>query len=78
MTIWHVAPLRFGPAFRALKWEKEKKTVRSSTRTHKKPNWLRNNVMGTKVERESSVGERQPSIYETLRPKLIEWRKTCE
>ena len=49
------------------KWEK--KPVRSSTRTHKKPNWLGNNLMMTKIELESSAGESLPSGFEIPAPK---------
>ena len=51
-----------------LKWEKEKKPIRSSTRTHKKPNWLDNNVVVTNVEQEASAGESLPSVFEIAAP----------
>ena len=44
-----------------IKWEKV--AQRSSTRTQKKPDWLGNNIMVTKIEQESSVGESLPSVY---------------
>ena len=37
---------------------------RSSSRIPKKPGWLRNIVMISKIEQESSVGENMPSVYE--------------
>ena len=47
-----------------INWEKEKKPTRSSTRNHKKPNWLGHNIMVTKVESESSAEESLPSVFE--------------
>ena len=47
-----------------VKWEKEKKPTRSSTRNDKKPNWLGNNIMVTKVEPESCTEESLPSVFE--------------
>ena len=41
---------------------------RSSTRTQKKPDWLGNNIMVTKIEQEFSVGESLPSVYEIPPP----------
>ena len=49
-----------------IKWEKV--AQRSSTRTQKKPNWLGNNIMVTKIEQESRVGESLPSVYEIPPP----------
>ena len=49
-----------------IKWEKV--AQRSSTRTQKKPDWLGNNIMVTKIEQESSVGESLPSVYEISPP----------
>ena len=52
-----------------VKWEKEKKPTRSSTRNHKKPNWLGNNIMVTKVESKScSTEESLPSVFEIEPP----------
>ena len=52
-----------------VKWKKEKKPTRSSTRNHKKPNWLGNNVMVTKMEPESSAEESLPSVFGIAPPK---------
>ena len=52
-----------------VKWEKEKKPTRSSTRNHKKPNWLSNNIMVTKVEPESGTEESLPSVFEIEPPR---------
>ena len=49
-----------------IKWEKV--AQRSSTRTQKKPDSLGNNIMVTKIEQESSVGESLPSVYEISPP----------
>ena len=49
-----------------IKWEKV--AQRSSTKTQKKPDWLGNNIMVTKIEQESSVGESLPSVNEILPP----------
>ena len=46
----------------------EKVAQRSSTRTQKKLDWLGNNIMVTKIEQESSVGESLPSVYEIPPP----------
>ena len=51
-----------------VKWEKEKKPTRSSTRNHKKPNWLGNNIIVTKVEPDSSAEESLPSLFEIAPP----------
>ena len=51
-----------------IKWEKEKKPTRSSTRNHKEQNWLGNNIMVTKVEPESSAEESIPSVVEIAPP----------
>ena len=51
-----------------VKWEKEKKPTRSSTRNHKKPNWLGNNIMVTKVEPKSCTEESLPSVFEIEPP----------
>ena len=51
-----------------IKWEKEKKPTRSSTRNQKKPNWLGHNIMVTKVEPESSAEESLPSVFEITPP----------
>ena len=51
-----------------IKWEKEKQPTRSSTRNHKKPNWLGHNIMVTKVEPESSGEESLPIVFEIAPP----------
>ena len=51
-----------------VKWEKEKKPTRSSTRNQKKPNWLGNNIMVTIVEPESCTEESLPSVFEIEPP----------
>ena len=51
-----------------VKWEKEKRPIRSSTRNHKKPNWLGNNIMVTKLEQESCTEESLPSVFEIEPP----------
>ena len=51
-----------------IKWEKQTKPTRGSTRNHKKPNWLGNNIMVTKVEPESSALESLPSLFEIAPP----------
>ena len=51
-----------------IKWKKEKKPTRRSTRNHKKPYWLGQNIMVTKVEPESSAGESLPSVFEIAPP----------
>ena len=56
------------PIKRNIKWKKEKKPTRSSTRNHKNTNWLGNNIMVTKVEPEYSAEESLPSVFEIAPP----------
>ena len=51
------------------KWAKEKKATRSTSREARKLNWLGNNVMVARIEKQSSVGESQQSVYETEAPR---------
>ena len=49
----------------SVKWDKEKAPTRSSKRRHKKPNWLGNNIMVTRVEPEATGTEESfPSVFE--------------
>ena len=45
-----------------VKWEK--RTTRTSSRVHKKPESLGNKVIVKTIEQESSIGESLPSVYE--------------
>ena len=55
------------PTKSQVKWEK--KTLTNSSSIPRKPDLLGNNVMVSKVEQESSVGESMPSVYEIPAPR---------
>ena len=51
-----------------VKWEKGEKTNSKLNKKPKKPIWLGNNIMVTKVEPESSAEERLPRVFEIAPP----------